>query len=245
MRAEFQADLAIVSGILVTMAEQVRAAMKRATSALLTADQTDAEEVLHGDVDIDLGYQAVEERVYELLARQAPVASDLRLLVTALHVAADLERMGDLAEHVAKVCLRRLPTVAVPEELVPVVRDMATLSDEMAGKIADSIRLSDAALAAELEHDDDQVDELNRQRADARHRLAARGRGEHRRRHAGPVVRAVRRPRGERRSPGRLPGHRRGAAEAERPGHAGRLNDSRRRPSPRPPQRSAGAGVRG
>jgi len=71
MRAEFRADLEIVSGILVTMAEQVRAAMSRATSALLTADQTDAEEVLHADVDIDLGYQSVEERVYELLARQA------------------------------------------------------------------------------------------------------------------------------------------------------------------------------
>jgi phosphate transport system protein len=163
MRAEFQADLQIVSGILVTMAEQVRAAMTRATSALLTADQTDAEEVLHGDVDIDLGYQSVEERVYELLARQAPVATDLRLLVTALHVAADLDRMGDLAAHVAKVCLRRLPTVAVPEELVPVIKDMAAVSDGMAGKIADSLRSSDATLAAELESDDDQVDELNRQ----------------------------------------------------------------------------------
>jgi phosphate transport system protein len=163
MRAEFRSDLAIVSELLVTMAERVRTAMSRATSALLAADRTDAEEVLHSDVEIDLAYQSIEEKVYDLLARQAPVASDLRLLLTAVHVAADLERMGDLAEHVAKVCLRRVPNVAVPEELVPVIKDMAAVSDGMAGKIVDSLRASDATLAGELERDDDQVDELNRQ----------------------------------------------------------------------------------
>jgi phosphate transport system protein len=163
MRAEFQADLATVSELLVTMAEQARTAMNRATSALLTADRTDAEEVVHGDVELDLGYQSVEEKVYDLLARQAPVASDLRLLVTALHMAANLERMGDLAVHVAQVCLRRLPASGVPEELRPVIRDMAAVGDEMAAKVAESLRTSDASLAGELERDDDRVDELNRQ----------------------------------------------------------------------------------
>ncbi len=163
MRAEFQADLAIVSDLLVTMAEQARTAMNRATAALLAADQTDAEEVVHGDVELDLGYKSVEEKVYDLLARQAPVASDLRLLVTALHMAANLERMGDLAVHVAQVCLRRLPASGVPEELRPVIRDMAAVGDEMAAKVAASLRTSDASLAAELERDDDRVDELNRQ----------------------------------------------------------------------------------
>ena len=147
MRAEFQADLEVVRNLLVTMAEQVRAALKRSTSALLETDQTDAEEVVHGDVDVDLGYQAVEERVYELLARQAPVATDLRLLVTALHTAANLERMGDLAVHVAQVCLRRLPAPATPPELVPVIKDMADVCDIMAGKVADSLRTADAELA--------------------------------------------------------------------------------------------------
>ena len=163
MRAEFQADLAIVSELLVTMAEQARTAMSRATDALLAADQTDAEEVVRGDVELDLVYQSVEEKVYDLLARQAPVASDLRLLVTALHMAANLERMGDLAVHVAQVCLRRPPASGVPEELRPVVRDMAAVGDEMAAKVAESLRTSDASLAAELERDDDRVDELNRQ----------------------------------------------------------------------------------
>jgi phosphate transport system protein len=163
MRAEFHADLAIVRDLLVNMAEQVRAAMKRSTTALLEIDQTDAEEVVHADVDVDLGYQAVEERVYDLLARQAPVASDLRQLVTALHTAANLERMGDLAAHVAQVCLRRLPGPAVPDELVPVIKDMAEVCDTMAGKVADSLRTADAELARQLERDDDRVDELNRQ----------------------------------------------------------------------------------
>ena len=163
MRDEFRADLAIVSELLFSMAEQAREAMRRASGALLDVDQTDAEEVVRADLELDLGYQSVEEKVYDLLARQAPVASDLRLLVSALHMAANLERMGDLAVHVAQVCLRRLPAAAVPEELQPVIRDMATVSDEMAAKVAESLRNSDATLAGELERDDDRVDQLNRQ----------------------------------------------------------------------------------
>jgi phosphate transport system protein len=163
MREEFRADLASVGQILVDMAEGVRAAMSQATRALLSADQTGAEEVLHGDAEIDAYYRRVEEKVYDLLARQAPVASDLRVLVTALHVAADLERMGDLADHVAKTCLRRIPAVAVPDELVPVIKDMASVADRMSAKIADILRSSDAERAAELERDDDEMDELNKQ----------------------------------------------------------------------------------
>jgi phosphate transport system protein len=163
MREEYRADLASVSQTLVDMAEGVRALMGRATTALLTADQTEAEEVMHGDADINAYYRQVEDKVYDLLARQAPVASDLRLVVTAIHVAADLERMGDLSCHVAKTALRRIPNPAVPEELVPVIRDMAAKAEEMAGKIAVILRNSDAEAAASLERDDDQVDELQRQ----------------------------------------------------------------------------------
>lgn len=109
MRDEFRADLQIVSQLLVDMAEGVRAALRQATRALLTADRQSAETVIERDAEIDDLYRHVEERVCDLLARQAPVASDLRAMITALHVAADLERMGDLAEHVAKTALRRHP----------------------------------------------------------------------------------------------------------------------------------------
>jgi phosphate transport system protein len=162
MRAEFQADLADVSGLLVAMADEVRAAMRRATTALLTANAGIAEGVVTGDQAVDQLYHEVEEKVYGLLARQAPVASDLRLVITALHIAADLERMGDLAEHVAKTALRRHPAVAVPDELAPVIRDMAEVADRIASKISQVIANPDATRAAELETDDDAMDELHK-----------------------------------------------------------------------------------
>jgi phosphate transport system protein len=71
--------------------------------------------------------------------------------------------MGDLAVHVAKIALRRMPACAVPEELRPVVRDMAAASDRMAGKVIDVLRTADAERAAELERDDDEIDELQKQ----------------------------------------------------------------------------------
>ena len=163
MREEYRADLADVNQSLVAMAEDVRTAMAQATQALLTADQTGAEEVVHGDAEIDARYRQVEEKVYDLLARQGPVASDLRLVVTALHIAADLERMGDLADHVAKIALRRIPANAVPEELRPVIKDMAAAADRIAAKVIEAMRTSNAELAAELESDDDEIDELQRQ----------------------------------------------------------------------------------
>ncbi len=163
MRDEYRSDLAEVTRLLVDMADAARVAMSRATTALLTADATEAEEVLAGDDEIDALHHRVEDRVYELLARQAPVASDLRLVVTALHVASDLERMGDLADHVAKTALRRAPECAVPEELRPVITDLAAACDRLADKIARALENADAKAAAELEADDDAVDELHKQ----------------------------------------------------------------------------------
>ncbi len=163
MREEYQAELADVTRTLVAMAEGVRTAMRRASAALMAADATEAEEVLLSDAETDALYHQVEDKVYDLLARQAPVASDLRLVVTALHIGADLERMGDLACHVAKIAQRRAPAVAVPEELRPVVMDMAATADRIAGKVAEVLESADAARAAELERDDDEMDELLRQ----------------------------------------------------------------------------------
>jgi phosphate transport system protein len=162
MRTEFSADLEEVSGLLVAMADEVRALMKRATRALLEGDAALAEGVISGDAAVNDLHHEVEEKVYGLLARQAPVASDLRLVVTALHVAADIERMGDLSKHVAKTTLRRHPGRAVPDELAPVISDMAEVADRMAGKARQVMASPDAALAAELETDDDAMDELHK-----------------------------------------------------------------------------------
>ena len=156
MRDDFRAELHVVSQLLVDMAEASRAAMRDATRALLTADRQAAESVIVHDAEIDSRYRQVE------LARQAPVAKDLRAMITALHVAASLERMGDLADHVAKTALRRHPSPAVPAELRPVFTDMAAVADRIAGLITTVLSKPDADLAAGLDLEDDAMDELHR-----------------------------------------------------------------------------------
>ncbi|NJC69309.1 phosphate signaling complex protein PhoU [Planosporangium thailandense] len=163
MREEFRADLLQVGRTLVAMAEAIQAAMQRATHALLKADQTDAEQVCDRDAEIDALYRIVEDKVYDVIARQAPVASDLRMVLTALHVAGDLERMGDLAKHVARAALRRHPAPVIPSELTEVVERMGEVADQLAGKIAIALINLDAVVAAQLERDDDVMDELHRQ----------------------------------------------------------------------------------
>jgi phosphate transport system protein len=163
MRDEFRADLNEVSRTLVAMGEAVRIAMRRATKALLAADHTEAEQVIARDAEIDALYRIVEDKVYDVLARQAPVASDLRLLVTALHAAGDLERMGDLAEHVAKTCVRRHPAEVVPAELQDVVSQMGEVADRIAAKITTALSTQDIVSAAQLDRDDDAMDNLYRE----------------------------------------------------------------------------------
>jgi phosphate transport system protein len=163
MREEFRADLADVNRLLVEMAKAGREAMRQASIALLEADQTEAEQVALGDNEIDALYEQVEEKVYDIIARQAPVASDLRAVITSLKVAVDLERMGDLAEHIAETATRRMPSIAVPEELMPVIREMASVADTLAAKIVDVLSTSDVDRAAEMESDDDVMDDLHRQ----------------------------------------------------------------------------------
>jgi phosphate transport system protein len=160
MREEFRADLAEVNRLLVTMAEDVRGAMRKATTALLTADLDAARTVMERDAEVDELYRQVEAKVADTIARQAPVASDLRTVITALHISADLERMGDLAEHVAKTAQRRHPSPAVPAELRPVFQQMAEVGDRMADKITNVLTEPNADLAGELEKDDDAMDDL-------------------------------------------------------------------------------------
>jgi phosphate transport system protein len=162
MREEFRTELNEIGRNLVSMSEDVRAAMRRATSALLGADRTDAEEVIAADAEIDAVYRIIENKVYDVMARQAPVASDLRLVVTALHAAADLERMGALAEHVARIALRRHPACAVTEPVAGIFKNMGEVADGLAGKIGKAISERDVVAAAQLDRDDDAMDELHR-----------------------------------------------------------------------------------
>ncbi|GAB1639998.1 phosphate signaling complex protein PhoU [Krasilnikovia sp. MM14-A1259] len=162
MREDFHDELARVAGALVTMAKAVREAMRQASAALLAADHTMARQVTVRDAEIDVLYRVVEDRVYELVARQQPVAGELRMVLTALQVAADLERMGDLAVHVARAALRRHPAPAVVPELADLFRTMGTVADGLASKIVSALADRDAVLAAQLDRDDDAMDHLHR-----------------------------------------------------------------------------------
>lgn len=163
MRDKFQGELLAISEMLVEVADEARTAMRRATGALLHSDAETARSVVDDDEQIDAHYHEIEERVYDVIALQAPVASDLRLVVTSLHIAGDLERMGDLAVHVAKTGLRRHPEAAVPAELTGVVREIATVADHIAGKVSRVLSTPNVARATELERDDDRMDDLHRQ----------------------------------------------------------------------------------
>lgn len=163
MGEDFQEALARVSSSLVTMAKAVREAMRQASAALLTANPSLAQQVTVRDAEIDVLYRVVGDRVFDLIARRQPVAGDLRTALTALQAAADLERMGDLAAHVARATLRRHPTAAVAPELTEMFRAMSRVADQLAGKIVAALAANDATLAAELDGDDDAMDQLHRQ----------------------------------------------------------------------------------
>ncbi|MDP9416636.1 MAG: phosphate transport system regulatory protein PhoU [Actinomycetota bacterium] len=103
-----------------------------------------------------------EQCAYDLLARQQPVATDLRILVTSLRMSADLERMGDLARHVAKVARLRFPDAAVPAELRGTITAMSEVAVGMTAKVGSIVTDRDVTGALELERDDDEMDRLHR-----------------------------------------------------------------------------------
>ena len=117
--------------------------MSRATTALLDADLQIAETVIAADDAVDELYRDLEARAFELLVRQQPVAGDLRQVVTSLRMVADLERMGDLALHVAKVARRRYPSSAVPPELRSTILKMGHAAEEIVAKAGSVIASRD------------------------------------------------------------------------------------------------------
>ena len=163
MRASFREQLDSLRGSLIVMGSDVTSGMRWATESLLEGDLAAASKALEIATTIRRCREEVEESVVELLVRQQPVASDLRLALASLHVAADFERMGALAEHVAKIMLMRHPVTAVPPEVAQVARQMAQIAERLAWKVTGVLETGDAALAAQLESDDDEMDELHRQ----------------------------------------------------------------------------------
>ncbi len=162
MRDQFHEDLDTITSELVEMTRLAGSAISRATTALLDADVHLAESVIEADRHLDEIRVELDRSSVDLLARQQPVATDLRIIVTAMQMSTDLERMGDLARHVAKVARLRVPDSAVPAELRSHVLRMGQVAERIVADCGSVIASKDVAGASRLEKDDDTMDELHR-----------------------------------------------------------------------------------
>jgi phosphate transport system protein len=162
VREGYREELDDLNNCLVEMANSVGSAISTATTALLDADVALADLVIAGDQQIDATRESIEQRCFTLLARQQPVAGDLRTITTAMRVVSDLERMGDLAEHVAKLARMRFPDSAVPLEVRASFLEMGHIAEMLITKTATVIAKRDIEAAQELETDDDAMDKLHR-----------------------------------------------------------------------------------
>jgi phosphate transport system protein len=161
MRTAFHEQLEALKATLGDMCGIAGVAMERATQALLQADLLLAEQVIT-DHELLLAMRTkAEESAFVLLALQAPVAGDLRTVVGAMQTAADAERMGGLARHVAKIVRRRHPEHVLPEEVNGYFAEMGAVAVDL-GKLAREVVLSDDPdRAAQIRHDDDAMDDLH------------------------------------------------------------------------------------
>ena len=162
LRSAFQDELDGVTQSLSELSTLVSSAITQATHALLTADLSEAEAVIAADDRVDEIQHELDARIIDIIARQQPVASDLRALVTALRMSADLERMGDLAHHIAKVSRLRHPGAAVPSELLLTIEEMGKVARLISDKVGGIINSKDIDKALEVEKDDDEMDLLHR-----------------------------------------------------------------------------------
>ena len=162
MREAYHDRLGELADHLADMCAMVAEAMERATRALLDVDLALAEQVIGDDLKVDAARSAYEEEAYSLLALQAPVATDLRTVLAVIHAAESLERMGDLALHVAKTARRRHPNPVLPDQVRPFFTQMGKVAVDLAHKTEQVIRTQDVALAKAVAEDDDEMDNLHR-----------------------------------------------------------------------------------
>ncbi len=162
MRQSYHDELNGAVNDLVAMSERVRGAVAAATQSLLTANLTVAEQCISDDEEIDVMAEELETRCFSLLARQAPVAGELRIIVAAIRMVGDLSRMGDLAAHIAKIARMRYPEHAVPDSLVQNFQRMAAIAEDMVTTAGRTLSERDVRDAESLADSDEEMDELRR-----------------------------------------------------------------------------------
>jgi len=161
MRELFQQELHEVQDRLVEIAQLVVDAITDAVEAFNKSDVTLAESVIVRDNKIDDAVVALDELAIAIMARQAPVAKDLRIVVSALRISASLERMGDMAEHVAQLARYRFPEKVVPKTIRPIFKEMGVLDIELAKMLVVLLKTEDVEIAEKIRDEDDKVDALH------------------------------------------------------------------------------------
>lgn len=160
-RSTFHQQLDDVQRDLIRAAARVTESIMRGTEALLALDLAAAQALIDGDDEIDVLTLEIEERCFTLLARQQPMASDMRAVVTAIRLTSEIERSGDLMVNVAKAT-RRLYGAEVPVPLHSLLRAMAEQAVRLYGLAMDAYAEGDATLAAALDDMDDHLDQLHK-----------------------------------------------------------------------------------
>lgn len=161
MREIFESELKQLGDDLVAMSRRVEHAIGAAGEALLRQDLALAESVIADDLAIDALERDLDERCVLLLAQQQPVATDLRVVVSALRMSATLERMGDLARHVAQVARGRYPNAAIDPALTGVFTEMNEAARRVAQRTTQVLSSHDLTEAEGIERDDDLLDSLH------------------------------------------------------------------------------------
>jgi phosphate transport system protein len=161
MREVFQQELREVQERLVEIADFVAVSIDNATRAFNESNVSLAETVIADDSKIDTAALELDELAINILARQQPVARDLRIVVSALRISASLERMGDMSEHIAQLARYRFPDKVVPKSLRPTFKSMGELDVEIARKLVELLKTEDVAIAEDIRNEDDKVDALH------------------------------------------------------------------------------------
>ncbi|BAV00068.1 phosphate signaling complex protein PhoU [Aurantimicrobium minutum] len=161
MRDVFQQELQEVQQRLVEIAELVAEAMRKATTAFQDSDITLAEEVIEEDAHIDELALTLDELAIQILARQQPVARDLRVVVSALRMSANLERMGDMAEHLAQLTRYRFPDKVIAKGLRTTFKEMGEIDIQIAEKLIKMLKSQELKQLEKIRDLDDKIDSLH------------------------------------------------------------------------------------
>ncbi|MGH3793568.1 MAG: phosphate signaling complex protein PhoU [Pseudonocardiaceae bacterium] len=162
MRETFHAELDELLSDLARMTRLAGQMVTNASTALHQGDLALAELVIASDDEMNALHDDTERRCVNMLALQAPVAADLRVVVAALHAVVDLERMGNLAQHIAKITRLKHPNVTIVDHVRPVFARMGLLASQLAEDAATAIEKRDPLSGERLAEADDEVDALRR-----------------------------------------------------------------------------------